>query len=64
MRNDHASGEQRSNFIGRYEDVLGFTNPAATALYDVQMLKNKETLAELNDRTVDNICRSMRRDSN
>jgi hypothetical protein len=38
-------GDSHSQFIGWYEEVFGFTIPAMTILYDVQMLKDKETLA-------------------
>ncbi len=33
-------GDQRSQLIGWYEKVLGFTNSAATALYKVQMINS------------------------
>jgi hypothetical protein len=44
--------------------VFGFTAPAVTTLYNVQMLRDKDTLAEFDDNIVDNICWSICRDSN
>ena len=44
-----------------YKSVFGFTNLVATALYDEQLLKDKDSLAELNDNEVDNVMRVIRR---
>jgi hypothetical protein len=43
-----------------YKSVFGFTESVAAALYDKQLLRDKNTLAELNDNEVDNIMRAIR----
>jgi hypothetical protein len=44
-----------------YKSVFGFTDPVATALYDKQLLRDKDSLVELNDNKVDNVMRAIRR---
>ncbi len=42
-----------------FKDVFGFTNEVATALYDKQLLRNKNSLAELTDAEVENVMRAI-----
>jgi hypothetical protein len=51
------------HFILWQRDMFSFTTHATTTLYDVQMLKDKDTLAELDDNIIDNICRAIRLES-
>jgi hypothetical protein len=44
-----------------YKSVFGFTDPVATALYNKQLLRDKDSLVELNDNEVDNVMRVIRR---
>ncbi len=44
-----------------FKSVFGFTDSVATALYDEQLLREKNSLAELNDAEVDNVMRAIRR---
>ena len=46
-----------------YKDVFGFSNQVATALYDVQLFKDKQTIPEFSDGEIDNVCRSLCHDS-
>jgi hypothetical protein len=48
-------------FVKWYKSVFGFTDSVATALYDEQLLHDKDSLAELNDNEVDNIMCAIRR---
>jgi hypothetical protein len=41
----------------------GFNLNAATALYNVQMLKDAKTLSELEDDAIANICKAVSRDT-
>ena len=43
-----------------YKDVFGFTDTVAKALYDEQLLQDKNTLAELSDSEVDNVMHAIR----
>jgi hypothetical protein len=43
---------------------LGFSTAVATALYYDQLFKDAATIAEFGDSDIDNVCRSLRRDSN
>jgi hypothetical protein len=43
-----------------FKDVFGFTDGVATALYNEQLLRDKNSLAELNDAEVDNVMRAIR----
>jgi hypothetical protein len=45
------------NFLLWFIQEFGFNANAATALYNVQMLKDAKTLSELDDDTVANICK-------
>jgi hypothetical protein len=56
--------DTRANFIVWYRDVFGFTVPAATMLYNVQLVKDKDTLSKLNNGNINNICCIIRQDSN
>jgi hypothetical protein len=47
------------HYITWYKGVFGFTACPTIALYDVQMLKDKETLSELDNSTVVNICKAV-----
>ncbi len=51
------------NFIVWYKEEFGFTASAATALHDVQMLKDALTLSELNDNAVAYICKAISKDT-
>ena len=44
-----------------YKNVFGFTNSVAKALYDEQLLNNKNSLAKLSDSKVDNVICAIRR---
>mgnify|MGYP006185970011 FL=1 len=55
--------DNRPTFIKWYRDVFGFSNQVATALYDDQLFQNAETIAEFGDSEIDNVCRTLRRDS-
>ena len=44
-----------------YKSVFGFTDLVATALYDEQLLRNKNTLAKLSDNEVNNVMHAIRR---
>jgi hypothetical protein len=44
-----------------YKSVFGFTDSVAMALYDEQVLRDKDSLVELNDNEVDNVMRAIRR---
>ena len=55
--------DTRPHFIKWYRDVFGFSNQVATALYDDQLFQNAETIAEFGDSEIDNVCRTLRRDS-
>jgi hypothetical protein len=54
--------DNKVNFIAWYRDVFGFTLTVATTLYGKQLLRNKKTLAKLDDSNVNNICRTIWRD--
>jgi hypothetical protein len=53
----------RKNHMAWYKDVFGFMAPAATALYNVQMLKDKETLSKLDKNAIANICKVVNKDT-
>ncbi len=50
----------RDNIVSWYKRIFGFTDKVAKALYDKQLLRRKESLAELNDAEVDNVMRAIR----
>ncbi len=43
-----------------YKNVFGFTDSVALALYNKQLLRNKNTLAKLSDNEVNNVMRAIR----
>jgi hypothetical protein len=49
----------KANFIAWYKEVFGFNDDVARALYDVQLLKDKKTLAKLSDSEIDSIIRAI-----
>ena len=57
MRN----ADTKANFLAWYNDVFGFADPVAKALYDKQLLQDKKTLAELSDSKIDSIMCAIRR---
>ena len=59
-----SSLDTHANFIAWYWDVFGFTIPAATTLYNVQLVKDKDTLTKLNNGIINNICCTIHQDSN
>jgi hypothetical protein len=59
MRNS----DTRENFLLWFIQEFGFIPNAATALYNVQMLKDAKTLSELDDDVVANICKAVSKDT-
>jgi hypothetical protein len=55
--------DTRVNFLLWYIQEFGFNLNAATALYDLQMLKDAKTLSELDDDAVANICKAVSKDT-
>jgi hypothetical protein len=55
--------DTRENFVTWYKDEFGFTANAATALYNVQMLKTCRTLSELDNEAVANVCKVVSNDT-
>ena len=55
--------DTRPHFITFYRDVFGLSDCLAAALHDDQLLKDAETIAEFGDSEIDNVCRTLRRDS-
>jgi hypothetical protein len=53
----------RDNFLRWYIQEFGFNTNAATALHNVQMLKNAKTLSELDDDAIANICKAVSKDT-
>ncbi len=51
------------NFIACYKEEFGFTANAATALHNVQMLKDTSTLFELGNNAVASICKAISKDT-
>ena len=54
--------DTKVNFIAWYKDVFQFPPSVATALYDVQHLKDAKTFNELDDELIDNIFSALRKD--
>ena len=54
--------DTRDNFLLWYIQEFGFNANAATALHDVQMLKDAKTLSELDDNAIANICKAVSKD--
>ncbi len=55
--------DTRENFLAWYIQEFGFNTNAATALHDVQMLKDANTLSELDDDAIANICKAVSKDT-
>ncbi len=53
----------RENFLLWFIQEVGFNANAATALYNVQMLKDAKTLSELDNDAVANICKAVSKDT-
>jgi hypothetical protein len=53
----------RKNFLAWYIQEFGFNSNAATALHDVQMLKDAKTLSELDNEAIANICKAVSKDT-
>jgi hypothetical protein len=56
--------DTRPNFILLYKNVLGFSEQVAATVYNDQLFKDAETIAEFGDSDIDNVCRTLRPDSN
>ncbi len=57
------NSDTRDNFLLWYIKEFGFNPNAATALYDVQMLKDAKTLSELDNDAVANTCKAVSKDT-
>jgi hypothetical protein len=57
------NSDTQDNFFFWYIQEFGFNPNTATALYDVQMLKDAKTLSELDDDAVANICKAVSKDT-
>jgi hypothetical protein len=55
--------DTHKNFIMWYMEEFGFTVNTATALHDVQMLKDASTLLELDNDALANICKAISKDT-
>jgi hypothetical protein len=53
----------RDNFLLWFIQEFGFISNAATALYNVQMLKDAKTVSELDNDAVANICKAVSKDT-
>ncbi len=56
--------DTRPNFILLFKNALGFPEQVATALYDDQLFKDAATISEFGNSDIDNVCRTLCRDSN
>ncbi len=56
--------DTRPKLILLFKNVLGFSEQVAAALYDDQLFRDAATIAEFGDSDIDNVCRSLRCDSN
>jgi hypothetical protein len=56
------NSDTRENFLLWFTKEFGFSCNAATALYNVQMLKDAQTLSELHNDAVANICKAVSKD--
>ena len=45
--------------VAWYKEVFGFAANAATALYNVQMLKTHPSLSELDNEAIVNVCKAV-----
>ncbi len=57
------NSDTRDNFLLWFIQEFGFNANTATALYDVQKLKDAKTLSELDNDTVANICKAVSKDT-
>ena len=57
------NADTRPNFIKWFKDTFGFSTEVATALYDDQLFRDAKTIAEFSHSEIDNVCRTLRRDS-
>jgi hypothetical protein len=57
------NSDTRENFLLWFIQEFGFNTNTATALYDVQMLKDTKTLSELDNGTIANICKAVSKDT-
>jgi hypothetical protein len=55
--------DSQENFLLWYNKEFGFNANALTTLYDVQMLQDANTLSELDDNAVANICKAISKDT-
>jgi hypothetical protein len=55
--------DTQDNFLLWYIQEFGFNLNAATALYNVQMLKDPKTLSELDDDAIANICKGVSKET-
>jgi hypothetical protein len=55
--------DTRENFLAWYIQEFGFSTNAATALHNVQMLKDAKTLSELDNDAIANICKMVSKDT-
>jgi hypothetical protein len=55
--------DARDNFLLWFIQEFGSNLKSATALYDVQMLKDAKTLCELDDDAIANICKAVSKDT-
>ncbi len=58
------NSDTQPNFIKWFREVFGFSDQAATALYDDQLFRDALTIVEFGDSEVDSVCSTLRRDSN
>ena len=56
--------DTRPYFITFYKHVLDFNDRVAAALYDDQLFQDAATITEFGDCEIDNVCHTLRRDSN
>lgn len=57
--NDNIDAVYRDGMIAMFERVLGFKTGAATSLYDDQQITSVDTLRELDDATIKELCRAI-----
>jgi hypothetical protein len=56
--------QERDNAIAMFVRMLLFSGGAATALYDDQAVQSLETLREINDNMIRDMCRAIRKPGN
>jgi hypothetical protein len=56
------NSDTRENFLLWFTREFSISRTAATALYDVQMLKDAQTLSKLDDDAIANICKAVGKD--